>query len=181
MGLESLEDGKIKWRFTGFHSRGCKSQGRKAHFGSLQKESRELRNEEAVQKGGFGARTLYAGVIFPSKIRRIKNFRGGGFSGLAGQGGGGLRFNFGGHFVLSMCFFGTGALQKGSRELRNEVLPPPQCRPLRHSMRNEQRLMLQEVFIPEGSLESSCIKTFNSCYRTPGPQKGFRRGLRRGL
>ena len=31
-----------------------------------------------VREGGFGARILYAGVNFSSKIQRIKNFRGGG-------------------------------------------------------------------------------------------------------
>ena len=30
-------------------------------------------------------------------------------------------------------------------------------------------------------VSSRTLKTFISCYRTPGPQKGFRRGFRRGL
>ena len=47
---------------------------------------------------------LYADATFPSKIQRIKNLKGG-VSGS--QGGGGLRSNFGGHFFIFMCFFGT--------------------------------------------------------------------------
>ena len=48
---------------------------------------------EGVREGGFGARILYAGVIFPSEIQRMKNFnliRGE----VSGSGGGGLRSNF---------------------------------------------------------------------------------------
>ena len=39
---------------------------------------------EGVREGGFGARILYVGIISPSKIQCIKNFRGGGFSGSRG-------------------------------------------------------------------------------------------------
>ena len=42
---------------------------------------------EGVREGGFGARILCAGVIFPSKIQRIKNFKGGGGSQGLGRGG----------------------------------------------------------------------------------------------
>ena len=37
-----------------------------------------------TKEGGFGAVILYAGVIFPSKIQCIKNFKGGGLRVLGG-------------------------------------------------------------------------------------------------
>ena len=49
-----------------------------------------------VREGGFGIRILYAGVIFPSKIQRIKNFKRGG--GVLRVYGGCLRSNFEGPF-----------------------------------------------------------------------------------
>ena len=42
---------------------------------------------------------------FPSKIHRIKNFKGGGVSGFGG--GGGVLRSMGGHFFRFMCFFGN--------------------------------------------------------------------------
>ena len=62
-------------------------------------------SQGGVQEGGFGARILYAGVIFPSKMQRVKSFKGVG--GVSGFGGGGLRSNLGGHFFVFTCFFGT--------------------------------------------------------------------------
>ena len=55
-----------------------------------------------VWEGGFGARILYADVIFqPNTVH--KEFEGGG--GGSGFRGGGLRSNFGGHFFMFMYFF----------------------------------------------------------------------------
>ena len=55
-----------------------------------------------MREGGFVARILYAGVIFPSKVLRIKNFKGGGLR----VWGGGLWSNLGGRFFMFMYFFG---------------------------------------------------------------------------
>ena len=43
-----------------------------------QTHMKNFRVREGVREGGFGARILFAGVIFPSKIQCIKSFRGGG-------------------------------------------------------------------------------------------------------